>query len=127
MTRLWIVEDNERYRATLESVLRDAPELELTCSVGSCEQAFTAASDEPPPDLVPGLEPPPDAKRDYGLTAREREILQLVVDGLTVAQVAERLTISYHTANTHVRHIYEKLHVHSRGSAVSKALKERLL
>lgn len=64
---------------------------------------------------------------DYGLTAREKEILQLLVDGLSMKQVAARLHLSYHTINTHQRNVYDKLHVHSRGSAVAKALRERLL
>lgn len=64
---------------------------------------------------------------DYGLTAREKEILQLLVDGLSMKQIAARLDLSYHTIDTHQRNIYDKLHVHSRGSAVAKALRERLL
>jgi DNA-binding NarL/FixJ family response regulator len=64
---------------------------------------------------------------DYGLTAREKEILQLLVDGLSMKQVAARLDLSYHTIDTHQRNIYDKLHVRSRGSAVAKALRERLL
>jgi DNA-binding CsgD family transcriptional regulator len=67
------------------------------------------------------------ARTDYGLTAREREILQLMVDGLTMKQSADRLCLSYHTIDTHVRNIYDKLHVHSRSGAVAKALRERLL
>ena len=64
---------------------------------------------------------------DYGLTPREKEILQLLVDGLSMKQVAAQLEVSYHTIDTHQRNIYDKLHVRSRGSAVAKALKERLL
>ena len=73
---------------------------------------------------LPPLSPPED---DYGLTSREREILQRLVDGLTMQQISERLHVSYHTVDTHMRNIYEKLHVHSRTGAVAKALKERLL
>jgi DNA-binding NarL/FixJ family response regulator len=64
---------------------------------------------------------------DYGLTPREKEILQLLVDGLSMKQVAAQLDVSYHTIDTHQRNIYDKLHVRSRGSAVAKALKEKLL
>lgn len=64
---------------------------------------------------------------DYGLTDREREILTLLVDGLVMKQIAARLDISYHTVDTHVRNIYDKLHVHSRAEAVAKAVRERLL
>ena len=63
----------------------------------------------------------------YGLTDREREILNLMVEGLTRKEIAERLFISPSTVITHSQNIYTKLHVHRRGSAVAKALKERLL
>ena len=64
---------------------------------------------------------------DYGLTAREREILHYLVDGLTKKRIAETLFLSFHTIDMHVRNIYAKLHVHSRSGAIAKALKERLL
>lgn len=69
--------------------------------------------------------PPPDD--GYRLTPREKEILQLLVDGLTMREIAERLNVSYHTVDNHVRNIYDKLHVHSRSGVVAKALKERLV
>lgn len=63
----------------------------------------------------------------YGLTDREREVLDLMVQGLTRVDIAGRLFVSLSTVNTHSRNIYEKLHVHTRGGAVAKALKERLV
>ena len=65
--------------------------------------------------------------RDYGLTAREVEVLQLLVDGCSQKQIAGQLGLSPHTVNSHIRNIYARLHVQSRTSAVAKALKERLL
>lgn len=64
---------------------------------------------------------------DYGLTKREVEVLELLVEGYSLKRVAKQLQLSHHTANTHIRNIYAKLHVHSRSSAVAKALKERLI
>ena len=64
---------------------------------------------------------------DYGLTDREREILQVLVQDRTQKQIAEMLSLSPHTVDTHIRNIYAKLHVHSRGGAVAKALQERIL
>jgi DNA-binding NarL/FixJ family response regulator len=64
---------------------------------------------------------------DYGISDRERQILKLLVDGLSYKMIADREGLSYHTVNSHVRNIYEKLHVHSIGEAVSKALREDLL
>jgi len=64
---------------------------------------------------------------DYGITDREKQILKLLVDGYSYKMIADRESLSYHTVNSHVRNIYEKLHVHSIGEAVSKALREDLL
>jgi len=77
--------------------------------------------------LFARLAPPKAPSEDYKLTRREKEILELLVEGFTMRQIAERLHVSYHTVDNHIRNIYEKLHVHSRSGAVAKAIKERLL
>ena len=64
---------------------------------------------------------------DHGLTDREREILQLLVDDQSQKQIAQTLGLSPHTVDTHLRNIYAKLHVHSRSGAVAKALQDRLV
>lgn len=56
------------------------------------------------------------------LTAREREILALLVEGYDYREAAEKLFVSPNTVRTHIGHIYEKLHVTSRAEAVRKAL-----
>jgi DNA-binding NarL/FixJ family response regulator len=61
------------------------------------------------------------------LTAREHEILRSLSDGLDYKQIADRHFISLDTVRGHIRHIYEKLHVHSKSEAVSKALRQRLV
>ena len=66
-------------------------------------------------------------KTDYGLTEREKEILQLLIAGLTKQQIGDKLFISFHTVNTHLKNIYGKLHVNTRTGAVSKVYKENLL
>ena len=75
-------------------------------------------------DLFTGLAVP---RGDYGLTAREHEVLECLVGGRTKQQIADDLFVSFHTVDMHVRNIYAKLHVHSRSGAVAKALKERLI
>jgi len=66
-------------------------------------------------------------KADYGLTAREKELLQLMTSGLTRQQIADKLFISFHTVITHLKNIYSKLHVSSRSGAISKVYKENIL
>jgi DNA-binding NarL/FixJ family response regulator len=65
-------------------------------------------------------------RQDYGLTAREQKILELMTQGLIKKEIADNLALSYHTVDTHLRNIYTKLHVHNRSGAVAKAFKERL-
>jgi DNA-binding NarL/FixJ family response regulator len=69
----------------------------------------------------------PKKKTDYGLSPREIEVLECVVEGLLKKQIAERLQLSAHTVDAYLRRVYEKLHVNSRSSAISKALKENLI
>ena len=62
----------------------------------------------------------------YGLSEREKEILQFLVDGMSYKMIAERLDISYNTVNSHIKKIYDKLQVHSVSEAVSKAIRSNI-
>lgn len=64
---------------------------------------------------------------NYGLSDREKEILQLMVTGLIKKEIADRLALSIHTVDTYLRRIYEKLEVNTRTGAVAKALKEGIV
>jgi DNA-binding NarL/FixJ family response regulator len=66
-------------------------------------------------------------RHDYGLTPQEQKVLELMSQGLIKKEIADRLTLSYHTVDTYLRNIYTKLHVNTRTGAVAKALQERLL
>ena len=61
------------------------------------------------------------------LSAREMEILQLLVDGLSNQQMADRLVVSVETVKTHMRHVMEKLCVSDRTQAAIKAMKSGLV
>ncbi len=65
----------------------------------------------------------PDSN-DYHLSQRENEILLLLVEGIALRVIAEKLFISHETVRTHVKHIYKKLHVASRTEAVMKAIQQ---
>ena len=64
---------------------------------------------------------------DPGLTDRELEILDFLVDERSQKQIAHALGLSPHTVDTHLRNIYAKLQAHSRSGAVAKALQDRLI
>jgi len=63
---------------------------------------------------------------DYDLTNREREILTHMINGLTKKEIGTELSLSHHTIDTHIRKIYNRLHVNKRCSAVAKAITQRL-
>ena len=207
---VWIVEDDDLYRASVTTLLEQTDGLACTGAFGTCEAALEALEAQPPPDIVlmdlslPGMSgtegigyikalvpmteiivlsihrdhdrvfeairagatgyllktaaagriveaihevrrggAPINAhiarrvlhlfaemagpKAHYGLTQREREILELMNEGLAKKEIAERLFLSYYTIDTHVKNIYAKLHVHSRSEAILKARRERLI
>jgi DNA-binding NarL/FixJ family response regulator len=65
--------------------------------------------------------------KDDMLTGREREILQLLADGMSNADVATQLFISQETVKSHVRHILAKLEADTRTHAVAIALREAII
>ncbi len=83
--------------------------------VRTSEQASAKASRAKQPEAV------------FSLSERERELLELLVQGEPVSAIADQLYISPHTVRTHIKNIYKKLHVHSRASVVRIALEQQLL
>lgn len=69
----------------------------------------------------------PLQEKDYQLTSREKEILTELSRGNSYKMIAAQLNISLDTVRTHIKNIYEKLHVHSQTEAVSKAINEKLV
>lgn len=65
--------------------------------------------------------------QQYHLTAREKEILQLLIKGYSIKVIASELNISFDTARTHLKNIYPKLHVNCGKEAIAKVLRERIL
>ena len=79
-----------------------------------------------PEPVLEALQPSsPTSPND--LTAREMDVLRLLAQGLTSAQIAERLVIGLVTVNSHVRSIYSKLGVTSRATATRYVLEHHLL
>ncbi|MBL7732503.1 MAG: response regulator transcription factor [Chitinophagaceae bacterium] len=69
----------------------------------------------------------PVAEKDYQLTGREKETLQLLAKGNSFKLIAAELGISVDTVRTHIKRIYDKLHVRSQIEAVSKAINEKIV
>ena len=64
---------------------------------------------------------------DYNLSDREKQVLQLLVDGYSYKMIAAEMYIAIDTVRSHIKKIYEKLHVNSKSEAVAKAFKDRLV
>lgn len=69
----------------------------------------------------------PPEKLDHDLTPHELRLLKLLVEGHNYTTAATELGVSYNTIKFHMRHIYEKLQVHSKSEAVAKALQNRIV
>ncbi len=67
-------------------------------------------------EAVPA-EPRPTTGRDFSLSEREKEILELLVEGLSYKEIAYSLSLSFHTVNNHLRKVYDKMKVGSRHEA----------
>jgi DNA-binding NarL/FixJ family response regulator len=63
----------------------------------------------------------------FDLSYREKEILSCLVKGMSYKLIADACFISIDTVRGHIRNIYEKLHVHSKGEAVAKAIKSKIV
>ena len=63
----------------------------------------------------------------YLLTEKEQEVLARLVAGDSYKLIAANLDISLGTVHTHILHIYQKLHVNSKGEAITKALRNGLV
>jgi len=99
---------------------KDAPAEEVVAAArhaAANPRAFTAS------DLAAAMQRRMSAPAGPRLSPREKEVLDLLVDGLAIAQIARRLFISESTAKTHVANIYEKLGAGNRAQAVMAAVR----
>jgi len=64
---------------------------------------------------------------EYGLTKREKEVLNCIVSGLSYKMIASELLITYETVRSHMKNIYLKLNIASLTQAVAKAINENIV
>jgi DNA-binding NarL/FixJ family response regulator len=102
-------------------ILKEAPHETLVRALEKVAAGDTYVD----PALMPAFLAGKD--RDEMLTAREREILQLLADGMSNADVAAKLFISQETVKSHVRHILTKLEADTRTHAVAIALRDAII
>ena len=101
--------------------------LEAITDVQSGGVAFNPAVAAKVVALFQKLIAPSATINSYQLTHREKEILQLLTEGMPMPRIAEKIFLGYETVRVYVKSIYQKLHVASATEAVAKALKEKLV
>ncbi|HEX8731197.1 MAG TPA: response regulator transcription factor [Ktedonobacterales bacterium] len=111
---------------------RDASGEEIIAAVQAVASGLTALDRSLARAALSGLargaaQPEPVGEQDEPLTAREREVLQLLAQGIPNKQIAQRLSISEHTVKFHVSAIMTKLGAASRTEAVTTAARRGLL
>lgn len=111
------------------TVLRQASAPRLAAAVIAIRYGFYVVDIELATASLAAVLPPPaeaDAS-EAGLTAREREVLALLAQGLSNKSIARRLSVSIHTIKFHVNSILSKLDADSRTQAVTSAVRRGLV
>jgi DNA-binding NarL/FixJ family response regulator len=102
-------------------LLKRTPREELIAALKQVQEGGSPMTSYIARKVVQSFYQSPAARAETeGLSPREREVLELLARGYFYKEITEALSISMSTVNTHVRRIYEKLHVHSRAQAVAK-------
>lgn len=122
-------DDDESILAALQAgasgyLTKEADRTTILHAVRTAAQGQTVLSPEVQRRLLAlAAKPAPPAEPDLALTAREREILGLIGDGLRNPEIAAKLVISEATVKTHINNLFAKAGFHSRADAVRYALK----
>lgn len=127
-----VFEDEDKIFASLQAgaegyILKTASAEKITQSIEEVYQGGAYMTPSVALRVIQYFIKPAKQQDPYGLTSKEQEVLKLLSDGLSYKMVADKLGISYFTVNSHVKKIYEKLHVHSLGEAVALAFKNKIV
>jgi DNA-binding NarL/FixJ family response regulator len=130
-------------RVVILTVFEDEAKISQAISAGACGYLLKTSTPDEIADAIPGGSPmsphvassvvkllarlTKPVTSAIALSPRELELLRCMVEGLTAKEIAARLAISIHTADTHTRNLYSKLSVHSRAAAVARAMREKLV
>jgi DNA-binding NarL/FixJ family response regulator len=108
----------------LGCLLKNVSGKELAAAIRKAHEGTSTLAPEAADALVHAISSPVDARA--GLTRREQDVLTLIVEGLTNAEIAERLVVSLSTVKTHVSSIIAKLGASTRTEAAAIAVREHL-
>jgi DNA-binding NarL/FixJ family response regulator len=106
-------------------LLKQTPPEELLAAIKNVHNGGSPMSSHIARKIVQFFQQPaPPVNGAQSLSPREVEVLDLLVKGYLYKEIADSMSVSYATVHTHIRHIYEKLHVRSRTEAVTKHLNQ---
>jgi DNA-binding NarL/FixJ family response regulator len=109
-------------------LLKKTPPARVLEAIREAHQGGSPMSPEIARKVVVALQTSgPIEKPEHALTPQETRIIRMLAEGNSYLEVGERLGITVNTVRNYIRHIYEKLHVHTKSQAVSKALRGRLI
>ncbi|HHY84478.1 MAG TPA: response regulator transcription factor [Verrucomicrobia bacterium] len=104
-------------------LLKQTPPDELLAAIREVHEGGSPMSSHIARKIVQSFQQPaPAAQEAENLSPREAQVLELLAKGFLYKEIADTMKVSYATVHTHIRHIYEKLHVRSRTEAVAKHL-----
>jgi DNA-binding NarL/FixJ family response regulator len=104
-------------------LLKQTPPAELLTAIREVRDGGSPMSSHIARKIVQSFQQPAPVARDAEtLSPREAQVLDLLAKGFLYKEIADTMKVTYATVHTHIRHIYEKLHVRSRTEAVAKHL-----
>jgi DNA-binding NarL/FixJ family response regulator len=122
---LTVYEDSEHIFNSLSAgasgyLLKQTPEADLLAALREVHSGASPMTGSIARRVVQYFQSlPPKTPSGVRLSPREQQVLELLARGFLYKEIAEELGMSVPTVNTHIRHIYEKMHVQSRGQAVA--------
>jgi DNA-binding NarL/FixJ family response regulator len=109
-------------------LLKKTPPARLLEAITEAHQGGSPMSPEIARKVVVALHRTgPFEKLEQALTPHEARIIRMLAEGDSYQEVGEQLGITVNTVRNYIRRIYDKLHVHTKSQAVSKALRGRLI
>ena len=109
-------------------LLKKTPPARLLEALGEAHRGGSPMSPEIARKVVVALQGSGHLKQpEQALTPHEARIVRMLADGDSYQEVGDRLGVTVNTVRNHIRRIYEKLQVHTKSEAVSKALRTRLI
>ena len=114
---------NELAAGATGYMLKQTPPTELLAAIKEVHAGGSPMSSHIARKIVSSFQQvPPSSPESQSLSPREAEVLDLLAKGFLYKEIADAMKVTYATVHTHIRHIYEKLHVRSRTEAVAKHL-----